>query len=286
MPANTTMQIIDTHQHLWDPDLFRYSWLQSVPSLNRPFRMADYLEAVHGMNLVKSVHLEADVDETFMLDETRYLLALADKPDNPLAGIVACGRPENEDFRSYLDKIAGHPKLKGIRRVLHTQADDLGQGRTFIRNIGSLKDYGLSFDLCVLARQLPIAINLALTCPDVMFVLDHCGVPEVKERILDPWRSHIAEIAKLPNVHCKISGLVAYVDPAQWTEDDLRPYIEHVISCFGWDRVLFGSDWPVCTLSASYKQWVEALSSITRSAGETNQKKLFHDNALRVYRLG
>src|ERR1700720_2652546 len=128
MPPTTTMQIIDTHQHLWDPDLFRYSWLQSVPSLNRPFRMADYLEAAQGMNVVKSVHLEADVDEPFMLNETRHLLALADQPDNPLAGIVACARPEHDGFRAYLDQIAGHPKLKGIRRVLHTQADDVGQG--------------------------------------------------------------------------------------------------------------------------------------------------------------
>jgi predicted TIM-barrel fold metal-dependent hydrolase len=280
------MQIVDTHQHLWDPDMFRYSWLQSVPSLNRPFRMPDYLEATQGFSLVKSVHLEADVDEPFMLEETRHLLALADQSDNPLAGIVACGRPEKDDFRIHLDKIAGHPRLKGIRRVLHTQPDDVGQGKTFVRNIESLADYGLSFDLCVLARQLPIAINLASMCPEVTFILDHCGVPQVKERILDPWRSHIAEMSKLPNVGCKISGLVAYADPARWTEDDLRPYVEHVISCFGWDRVLFGSDWPVCTLSASYKQWVEALLSITRNAGVANQRKLFHDNAIRVYRLG
>ena len=279
------MQIVDTHQHLWDPDLFRYSWLKSVPSLDRPFRFPDYLEATQGLNVIKSVHLEADVDEPFMLDETRYVLALAGQRDNPLAGIVACARPEREDFRAYLDKIVGHAKLKGIRRVLHTQPDDAGQGKTFVRNISALADYGLSFDLCVLARQLPIAINLASMCTDVMFILDHCGVPQVKEKQLDPWRSHIAEIAKLPNVHCKVSGLVAYADPARWTEDDLRPYVEHVISCFGWDRVLFGSDWPVCTLAASYKRWVEALLSITRNAGASNQKKLFHDNAIRVYRL-
>jgi predicted TIM-barrel fold metal-dependent hydrolase len=279
------MQIVDTHQHLWDPDRFRYSWLQSVPSLNRAFRMPDYLEAAQGLDVVKSVHLEADVDEPFMLDETRCLLALADQPDNPLAGIVACGRPEKENFRAYLDQIAGHPKLKGIRRVLHTQPDDVGQGRVFIDNIRSLEDHELSFDLCVLARQLPIAISLASMCPNVTFILDHCGVPQVKERILDPWRAHIAEIAKLPNVHCKVSGLVAYADPKLWKEEDLRPYVEHVIACFGWDRVLFGSDWPVCTLSASYRQWVEALYSITRSAGAANQAKLFHDNAVRVYRL-
>ena len=279
------MQIVDTHQHLWDPEMFRYPWLDSVASLNRAFRMSDYLEAARGLEVVKSVHLEADVDEPFMLDETRYLLALAGQPDNPLSGIVACARPENKDFTTYLEKIAGHPKLKGIRRVLHTQPDEVGQGKLFIENVHSLSSYGLSFDICVLARQLPIAIKLVSASPDVAFILDHCGVPQVKERIFDPWRSHIAEIAKYPNVSCKISGLVAYADPIQWKQADLQPYIDHVISCFGWDRVLFGSDWPVCTLSATYKQWVEALKSITRNAGEANQKKLFHDNAIRIYRL-
>jgi predicted TIM-barrel fold metal-dependent hydrolase len=107
----------------------------------------------------------------------------------------------------------------------------------------------------------------------------------VKERILDPWRAHIAEVAKFPNVVCKVSGLVAYADPQKWTAEELRPYVDHVIECFGWDRVLFGSDWPVCTLSASYKQWVEALQSITHSAGKMNQQKLFQANAVRVYRL-
>jgi predicted TIM-barrel fold metal-dependent hydrolase len=279
------MQIVDTHQHLWDLDLFRYRWLSSVPSLSRSFRMRDYLDATRGLNVVKSVHLEADVDERYMLDETRHLLALAEEEDNPLEGIVACGRPETEDFRSFLDQIAGESRLKGIRRVLHTQPDELSQSRTFMENIAALSQYSLSFDLCVLARQLPIAMNLIARCPDVLFILDHCGVPQVKEKILDPWRAHIAEIAKFQNVVCKVSGLVAYADPETWTAEHLRPYIEHVIECFGWDRVLFGSDWPVCTLTASYGRWVEALQSITHSAGDGNQKKLFHDNAIRVYRL-
>jgi len=279
------MQIIDTHQHLWDLDLFRYSWLDSFPQLNRSFRMSDYQQAASGLGVVKSVHLEADVDEPHMLAETRHLLALADQADNPLEGVVACGRPESENFRSYLDKIAGHPKLKGIRRVLHTQPDNVGQGTTFIQNVAALSEYGLSFDICVLARQLPIAIALVSKCPNTKFVLDHCGVPRVKERDLDPWREHISEIAKAPNVVCKVSGLVAYADPKSWTPADLQPFVEHVIASFGWDRVLFGSDWPVCTLSASFAQWVNALRSLTESAGESNQRKLFHDNAMRVYRL-
>jgi predicted TIM-barrel fold metal-dependent hydrolase len=279
------MKIVDAHQHLWDLDLFHYAWLKDLPVLNRPFRMNDYCDATKGLAIEKSVHLEADVDEPFMVDETNYVLRLADRADNPLEGVVACGRPESEKFKTYLERILGHPKLKGIRRILHTQPDDLGQSETFIENVNSLAGYDLSFDLCVLARQLPLAIRLVSRCPDVTFILDHCGVPQVREKILDPWRANIQAIAKFPNVFCKISGLVAYADPLNWTGEDLRPYVEHAIECFGWDRVLFGSDWPVCTLSASYQQWVDALVSLTRGAGEVNQKKLFRENAIRIYRL-
>jgi predicted TIM-barrel fold metal-dependent hydrolase len=250
------MKIVDTHQHLWDLDLFHYAWLRQLPVLNRSFRMSDYLDATNGLPIEKSVHLEANVDESFMVDETKHLLQLADRADNPLEGVVACGRPESKEFMAYLEKITGR-----------------------------LTGYGLSFDLCVLARQLPLAVRLVSRCPDVTFILDHCGVPQIKERILDPWRDNIREIAQFPNVFCKVSGLVAYADPKNWTPEDLRPYIDHAIECFGWDRVMFGSDWPVCTLSARYVQWVEALSSLTRSAGTANQKKLFYETAIRVYRL-
>jgi predicted TIM-barrel fold metal-dependent hydrolase len=278
------MKIVDTHQHLWDLEKFSYSWLKGLPALNRSFRMQDYLEAARGLELYKSVHLEADVDESYMLDETRYILALADQK-NPLEGVVACGRPEKPGFKEYLDEIAGHPKLKGIRRVLHTQPDELGQRPLFIENVRLLEQYDLPFDICVLARQLPIAINLVRQCPAVSFILDHCGVPQVKERVLEPWRKHIEEIAGFPNVVCKVSGLVAYADPQNWTPEDLRPYIQHVVECFGWERVMFGSDWPVCTLSATFPQWVEALSLLTRDAGENNRRKLFQENAERIYRL-
>jgi predicted TIM-barrel fold metal-dependent hydrolase len=279
------MRIVDTHQHLWDMDLFSFSWCKDIPRLNRSFRMEDYIETIRGVDIEKSVHLEADVDEPYMLDETRYILALAKAADNPLQGVVACGRPEKDGFHRYLDRIAGHPALKGIRRVLHTQPDDLAQGERFIENVSILPSYGLSFDICVLARQLPVAINLVRSCPHVSFILDHCGVPQVKEKVLDPWRRHIQEISGFPNVSCKISGLVAYADPEKWTPDDLRPYVEHTIECFGWDRVMFGSDWPVCTQSATLKQWVETLLAFTQNASETERNKLFYGNATRVYRL-
>jgi len=279
------MKIIDTHQHLWDPERFTYAWLQPFPTLNRPFRMPDYLAATRGLDIEKSVHVEADVDQPLMLAETRHILALADQPGNPLEGVVACARPENSSFRDYIDRIAGHPKLKGIRRILHTQPDALAQGKLFVENVHSLANYGLSFDICVLARQLPLAIGLVRQCPDVNFILDHCGVPQVKEKSLDPWRKHIRDISEFPGVTCKISGLVAYADPEHWTSEDLRPFIAHVLECFGWDRVMFGGDWPVCTLSSTYARWVETLVALTAGAGDANQKKLFRDNAMRVYRL-
>jgi predicted TIM-barrel fold metal-dependent hydrolase len=279
------MKIVDTHQHLWDKDLFHYPWLEPFPVLDRSFRLGDYSEATRGLEIDKTVFVECDVDPDQALDEALHVLRLADGPNNRIAGVVASGRPEKDGFKAYLEKVATHPRLKGVRRILHTQPDELGLGKIFVENVARLGAFGLSFDLCVLARQLPVAFNLASKCPEVSFVLDHCGVPDVKNQVLEPWRTHIRELASLGNVSCKISGLVAYANPESWQSEDLRPFVEHVIESFGWDRVMFGSDWPVCNLTASYHRWVAALLSLTHSAGETNQRKLFHANAIRIYRL-
>lgn len=279
------MNIVDAHQHLWDKDLFHYAWLEPLPLLDRSFRLSDYSEATRGLEIAKTVFVECDVDEAQVLDEALHVLRLANDQGNRIAGVVASGRPEKDGFKAYLDKVSAHPQLKGIRRILHTHPDELGQGKMFVENVARLATYGLSFDLCVLARQLPIALHLASRCPDVAFVLDHCGVPDVKGHTLDPWRAQISELSRLPNVSCKISGLVAYANPANWQSEDLRPFVDYVIASFGWDRVMFGSDWPVCNLTASYHRWVGTLFSLTQAAGEGNQRKLFHDNALRLYRL-
>ncbi len=278
-------KIIDTHQHLWDKDLFRYPWLQSLPKLDLSFRLSDYQEATRELEIENTVFVECDVDDEQVEDEALHILRLAEQPGSRIAGVVASARPEKDGFESHLEKLRGQPRLKGIRRILHTHPDELGKSKTFIENVRKLEGYGLSFDICVLARQLPIAINLVSQCPAVTFILDHCGTPQVKERVMHPWREHIQEISRFPNVYCKISGLLAYADPANWRPEDLRPFVDHILESFGWDRVMFGSDWPVCTLAASYRQWVDALLSLTQAAGETNQTKLFHDNAIRAYRL-
>lgn len=280
------MQIIDTHQHLWDLELLPYSWTPNHPQLNRSFRLNDYYEATQGIEVVKTVHVEADIDEPFMLDETRHILSLAERDDNPIAGVVAAARPEHEGFREYLEQIAGHPNLKGVRRILHVVPDEVSTTPLFAENIRLLEEYGLSFDLCVLGRQLPLAINLVKQCPNVSFILDHCGNPDIKNLDYDTWRAGMLELASYPNVAaCKVSGIVVNTDIPNWKVEDLRPAVEHVIASFGWDRVMFGSDWPVCTLAASYQQWFDALNFLLKDATEENRQKLFRENAERVYRL-
>lgn len=280
------MQIIDTHQHLWDLELLPYSWTPNHPQLNRSFRLNDYYEATQGIEVVKTVHVEADIDEPFILDETRHILSLAERDDNPIAGVVAAARPEYDGFREYLEQIAGHPNLKGVRRILHVVPDEVSTTPLFAENIRLLEEYGLSFDLCVLGRQLPLAINLVRQCPNVSFILDHCGNPDIKNQDYEAWRTGMVELASYPNVAaCKVSGIVVNTDIPNWTVEDLRPAVEHVIASFGWDRVMFGSDWPVCTLAASYQQWFDALNFLLKDATEENRQKLFRENAERVYRL-
>lgn len=279
------MQIIDTHQHLWDLDKLPYSWTANQPKLNRSFRINDYLEATQGIEIIKSVHVEADIDEAFIPDETRYILELSERDDNPLSGVVASGRPEHDNFREYVREFAAHPNLKGIRRLLQSEPDELSMTTTFTENIRSLEEFGLSFDICVRDHQLPVAIRLVKECPNVSFILDHCGNPDIKNRNYANWRERISEIADLPNVVIKVSGIVVNTDIENWTIEDLRPAVEHVLASFGWDRVMFGSDWPVCTLAASYRQWFESLSFLVKEASEENRRKLFRENAEKIYRL-
>jgi predicted TIM-barrel fold metal-dependent hydrolase len=278
------MRIVDTHQHLLFPGRVGYAWTKAY-GLDRSWSLADYRRAAKGTGIAASVFVEVDADERDRATETRLVLDLADDPANGIAGVVAALRPEREDFRTELESLARRWALKGVRRVLHTQPDDLPRSPLFVENVRALARFGLSFDICALPRQLPTAGALVRACPQVAFVLDHLGVPDVAGRALDPWRGHIAELARLPNLSCKISGVIAYADRQAWTVDDLRPFVEHAIACFGWDRVLFGSDWPVCTLSAPLSGWVGALGEIVSGASRDERERLFSRNAERVYRL-
>jgi predicted TIM-barrel fold metal-dependent hydrolase len=277
------MKRIDTHQHLWDLRQFPYSWCAGIAALNRSFGLADYLAAGQATGIEKTVFVECDVDESYALAEAQHIQNLA--AQNPLiAGIVASARPERADFPAQLEALLKLSKLRGIRRALHVVPDATSQSPLFAENVRRLAAHQLTFDLCVLARQLPLAAALARQCPGVQFILDHCGCPDVQGGALDPWRSHLAELAALPNVACKISGLVAYAG-AGWTPEMLRPWLEHVLAGFGWERVLWGGDWPVCLLTATLQQWVAAVDQLVALATEDQREKMFYKNAERIYRI-
>ena len=275
------MKIVDTHCHLIYRDRLSYPWLDSVPALNRDCTLADYLPQARAAGITDIIHMEVDVAESDLAREAAFTASLGDG----VVGTIAGCRPESVSFPAYLEQIAANPRVKGLRRILHTQPDECAEAPIFADNLKRLSGTGLTFDLCVLPRQIPIAMTLVRACPDVQFVLDHCGVPNVKDRELDPWRGLIREIAAMPNVACKLSGIVAYADPASWTVDDLRPFAEHVIAVFGWDRMVWGSDSPVCTLSASLGQWMAATHGLLEGASESEKARLFGLNATRIYRL-
>lgn len=274
------MRIVDTHLHLVYQDRFSYPWLKDTPALNRQWTVEDYFAEAEALGIEAALHMEVDVAEKDMLAETVFVTELHPK----LIGAIAAGRPEDRDFPQYLQAIADVRGLRGIRRILHTQPDELSQSDRFVENVQRLANYQLPFDLCVRADQLPIGRRLVAQCPDVQFVLDHCGVPRVAEQELDPWRQYIADLAALPNVAAKVSGIVAYAGP-DWTVATLRPFVEHIIESFGWDRVVWGSDHPVCTLTANLTRWVDATKELIAGASEDEQARLLHRNAERIYNV-
>jgi predicted TIM-barrel fold metal-dependent hydrolase len=232
-----------------------------------------------------AIHMEVDVAPDDIEAETRNVDALATEKGSLLRGAISACRPEDDGFPAFLERQLANPFVKGFRRVLHVVPDEVSESETFRSNVRRLAGSGRPFDLCVRPDQIDKATALADLAPDVQFVLDHCGVPAIRERAEHPWRERIAEIARRPNVAVKISGVVAYADGATWTADDIRPYVEHAIGSFGWDRVVWGSDWPVCTLTASLSTWLAALQSITRGASADERDKLFAANARRFWRL-
>lgn len=274
------MRIIDTHLHLVYKDRFSYPWLKDAPALDHQVTAGDYFARAEKLGIEQALHMEVDVAESDMEAESAFIVGAHEK----IAGAIAATRPESPDFSAYLERIAAIDGIKGLRRVLHVMPDELSQSKTFIENIRRLAAYDLTFDLCVAARQLPLAIELARNCPEVQFVLDHCGVPDIENNGLDPWREHISEIARLANVTAKISGVIAY-GGADWSTEKLRPYVSHVLDTFTFDRVVWGSDFPVCTLHASLEDWVAATKEIVADASSDEQKKLFSVNAEKVYRL-
>lgn len=273
------MRIVDTHLHLIYPDRFSYPWLSGAPAINRPWHVESYWKEAEPLGIEAALHMEVDVAEPQIAAETEFVLGL-----DRVIGAIANGRPEHQDFERHLERMQALGKVKGIRRLLQGQPAELSQTQTFVDNIRMLPRYDMAFDICVKSHELMLAPLLIKACPETQFVLDHCGNPKIAEAEWESWTTRMERVAELPNVVCKVSGILANVDDT-WTVDQIKPYVEFVIETFGWDRVVWGSDHPVVTLFADLTRWVEATKEIVSGASEGEREGLFSANAARVYGL-
>lgn len=283
------LPIIDTHQHLWDLDKFKLPWhaAEDVPALRRSFVMSDYLEATKGLNVVKTVYMEVDVAPEQQVAEADYVTDLCQRGDNPMKAAVVSGRPGSESFEPYIRKLAKNKYIKGIRQVLHGPSTPQGYclKPEFVKSIQLLGELGLSFDLCLRSGEVVDAVKLVDQCPGTRFIIDHCGnmsVSSTDAAARSRWLDGMKQMAERKNTVCKISGIIVSANK-DWKVEDLAPNINDTMSIFGEDRIMFAGDWPVCTLRASFAQWVAALKQIVKDRPLAFQKKLFHDNAARFY---
>ena len=293
MPTDL-VPIIDTHQHLWDLEKVRLAWLHlegkaDAAGLDRSFLMPEYLQAVESQNVAGSLYMEVNVILEDQHKEVDYVLDLCRSPRNPMQAAVIGGWPHHPGFEDYLGVWGDSDFIKGVRTVLHDPDRPQGMclSREFVRGCRLLGALDLSFDLCMRPDELLDAVHLVDACPETRFILDHCGnmpVASTDSRLRTRWRKGIQELARRSNVDCKISGIVVTADPA-WKAADLHGVVTECLDSFGEDRVCFGGDWPVCTLRASYSRWVDALKWIVRDRSPQFKRKLFHDNALRIYQL-
>ena len=280
--------MIDTHIHLLEPDRFTYEWTKGFPALTGRFDLSDYQKASADTGIQAGVFMEVDCEES--ADEARYFCSLAEQPGCLIQAVVAAARPESPDFERNLEAMA-HPRLTGIRRVLHTQPDELSQSALFRENVSRLGGLGLSFDLCVLQRQLPLALDLVRACPQTTFILDHCGVPEISANDAPAgagflaWQKSIRALAAEPNVNGKISGITAYAPEPLRNAEGLRPYIDTMLEAFGPSRLVWGGDWPVVNLGNGLLAWSNITRELLSELTPDERTLILSTNAKKIYRI-
>lgn len=286
--------IVDTHQHLWDLSRVKLTWLS--PPLDRSFVTRDYIEATQGLHIVKAIYMEVAVPAEQRLQEAEYVIELCKDPNSLTRAAVIAGSPAEDGFEAYITRFKGSPCIKGVRGAFSSAKQMTAE--KVIRNLRLLGELGMRFDLNVPPQSLAEAAQLVGQCPGTRFVLDHCGnvdpvaffprdraAPRPAQHSADEWKQGVDKLAAKPNIICTISGLVDNVPGYPLTADDLAPMINHCLNAFGPDRVVFGSDWPVCLLGMPLRNWVELLKEVIAGRSETDRRKLFHDNAVKFYDL-
>ena len=278
--------IINTHVHLYDTDRLHYGWLRDVPPINHRHLVDDFDAATDPMKPQAFVFVEVAADAGQHLAEAAFAQGIADTEPR-LGAIIAHAPVQNgASVTTDLEALLAHNRLRGIRRLIQGEVDPsicLEPG--FIEGVRRLAHYNLTFELCVKHWAMPYAIELVKKCPDVTFILDHIGKPDIRHGLRQPWWSQMSEMARLPNVICKISGAIGEADPELWTADQVKPFVAHAIECFGFGRSMYGSDWPVSALTHQYGQWVELVDAVVAGATKTEKHQLYCATAQRIYRL-
>jgi L-fuconolactonase len=273
--------MFDAHLHFWHYDPIEYGWIDgTMAALRRDFLPADAQAVMRCAGVDACVAVQARQT----LEETRWLLELADA--HPfIAGVVGWVDLQAEDAAAQIDSVAHHPRLVGIRHIVQSEPDDFFGRPAFRRGVARLARAGLSYDILVYARQLPAAVSFAAAFPDQHFVLDHLGKPDVRHGEYREWRAELDRLAALPHVWCKLSGLVTEADWRKWTHGMLRPYLDAALDAFGPSRVMMGSDWPVCTLAASYSAVLDLLESAVSEYSEDERAQILGGTARRFWNL-
>ncbi len=272
---------IDSHQHFWSYSAREYPWIKVGSPLERDWLPGD-LEALQSpLSLEGSIAVQARQS----LEESRWLLELAEK-DPRILGVVGWVDLRSEDVARQLSEFSSNRRFVGVRHVVQDEPDDrFLLGADFVRGLKCLQPYGLRYDLLLFPRQLPAAVELVGQLPNQLFVLDHCAKPEVSKGTLEPWARDLARIASHPNVYCKVSGLVTEANWDDWSLESLQPYLSVVEEAFGRDRLMWGSDWPVCLLASAYERWLETARRWAAGWSAPEQDAFFGGNAARFYGL-
>ena len=273
---------IDSHQHFWRYDAVRDAWItEAMAVLQRDF-LPEHLTAelmANGMDA--SVAVQADQSET----ETMFLLDFAKKNER-IGGVVGWVDLRSPNLAERLEYFSHFPKLRGFRHIAQAEPDDRFLVREdFVRGVAQLRTFGFSYDILVYPKQLPAVIELVARLPGQRFVIDHCAKPEIKAGNTEPWAAQMRKIAQHTNVSCKVSGLVTEADWKHWKPDEFRPYLDVVFDAFGPDRVMFGSDWPVCLLAGTYRQVKQLIEAYVKHFSPADRDKIFGGNAALFYGL-